>query len=452
MNWNRYLGRLNVGQQSAFQTLRHRFSDEEIQGILIYALSVESSPQDQARTQHDLNVLTNIELKAIRILRGSPDVSDGLTKSDGSQGDGHLPLNRTSEIDFWCTYCLPPRHFKRKDSWARHEREKHGEHTYPCMPNGAVESTEHGLVCAICRTRDPDEIHLNKHNIGLCGNPLSKHVCKRRIDLVKHLNIDHGVPNGQRLAEDWKRAPDKKAWACGFCVSYFPQFMDRINHIHTEHYARGEHIRSWDLVKVIQGLLCQPRLSDTWSAYLLARYPSAIPDVTWHTSVVNSLQGRLEMDEESPDILVAAAFDQSNLGLGCSGIEPQSFILDADHGLMDVDDRSPQTSIAPQDFSQYYKGSDTSHESRSSKMDMGGSPKFDDLYLDLESTERSTQAFEPPIHQTSRRSGQLFNDTVPLDPPVNLEEEVLCPRFFEDAYCEVDVGMNDQIDEADGNQ
>ena len=435
---NGYLGRPNEEQQSAFQTL-HRFSHEKIQCFLIYARSVESPPKDQARTQHDLDILTNKELDAIRILQNYPDVSASLIKSDGSQGEGHLILNRTPKVDFWCTYCSPPRHFKRKDSWARHEREKHEEHTYPCMPNGAVESTEHGLVCAICRTRDPDEIHLNKHNIGLCGNPFSKHVCKRRIDLVKHLNVDHGVPNGQRLAEDWKRAPDKKAWACGFCVSYFPQFMDRINHIHTEHYTRGEHIRSWDPVKVIQGLLCQPRLSDTWSAYLLARYPSALPGVTWHASVVNSLQGRLEMDEESPDILVAAAFDQSNLGFGCFGSGPLPFIVDA---LMDVDDlpsQFPQTSIAPHDSSQYYNGSDTSHESGSARMDMAGSPNLDDLYLDSASTEPATQTYEPPIHQTSRRSSQLFNCTVPLDNLVNREEEVLSPGFFYDAFCEWNV-------------
>lgn len=321
---------------------------------------------------------------------------------------------------------------------------------YPCMPNGAVESTEHGPVCAICRTRDPDDIHLNKHNIGLCGNPLWTHVCKRRIDLIKHLNTAHGVPNGQRLAEDWKRAPDKKAWACGFCVSYFPQFMDRINHIHTEHYARGEHIRSWDPVKVIQGLLCQPRLSDTWSAYLLARYPSPLPDVTWHASVVNSLQGRLEMDEESPNILVAAAFDQSNLGFGCFGSGPLPFIVDADQDSMDVDDMPshfPQTSLAPQDSSQYYNGSDTSHESESSKMDMAGSPSFDDWCLDSESTERPTQKLEPSIHQTSRRSSQQLDDTVPLDDLVNIDE-----GYFDAAFDEADAGMNDQIDEADGNQ
>lgn len=447
---NRYLGRLDEEQETALQTL-HRFSNEKIQCFLIYARSIECPPQDQPRTQHRLDVLTIEELDAIGILRDCPDVSAGLVPRDGSQNDGNSTPNGTPKIDSWCTYCSPPRHFKRKDGWARHEREKHEEHVYPCMPNGAFEITEHGLICAICKTIDPDDIHLDKHNIGLCGNPLSTHVCKRRIDLVKHLNIDHGVPNGQRLAEDWKRAPDKKAWACGFCVNYFPQFMDRINHIYTEHYAQGEHIRSWDPVKVIQGLLCQPRLSETWSAYLLARYPSGLPDITWHASVVNTLQGRLEMDEESPNILVAAAFDQSNLSSGCLGSGPLSSIVDTDQDLMDVDDmpsQFPQTSIAPQNSSQYYNGSDTSHESGSSKIDVAGSPDFDDLYLDSDSTERSTQSFEPPIHQTSRRLSQQLNDTGPLDDLENFEERFLYPesfgpKFFDDAIGEANAWMND---------
>ncbi|MCJ1429744.1 hypothetical protein MMC29_007659 [Sticta canariensis] len=437
---NGHLGRPNEEQHSALQTL-HRFSNEVIQWFLIYARSVEYPPQDQPSTQHKQDVLTDKELDAIRILRRYPDVSAALIPSNGSQGDGHSTPNRIPNIVSWCTYCSPPRQFKRKDSWARHEREMHEEHRYPCMPNGAVESTEHGLVCAICRTKDPDDIHLNKHNIGLCGNPSSTHVCTRRRDLVKHLNTDHGVPNGQRLAEDWKRAPDKRAWACGFCVSYFPQFMDRINHIHTEHYARGEHIGSWDPVKVIQGLLCQPRLNEKWSAYLLAGYPSPLPDVTWHASVVNSLQGRLEMEKEPPNILVAAAFDQSNLRFGCLGSELLPSIIDADQDPMDVDMPShfPQTSIAPQDSSQHYNRSNTSHESGSSKMDMAGSPDFHDLCLDSESTERSTQHLEPPIHQTSRRSSQQLNETVLLDDLVDTEEVPFDSRFFDEAYGEANA-------------
>lgn len=91
---NGYLGRPNEEQQSALQTL-HRFSNEEIQCFLIYARSVESPPQDQPRTQHDLDVLTYKELDAIRILRRYPDVSAGRIPSDGSQGDGHSTPNRT---------------------------------------------------------------------------------------------------------------------------------------------------------------------------------------------------------------------------------------------------------------------------------------------------------------------------------------------------------------------
>lgn len=440
---NENLGCLNEEQETALQTLR-RFSNDAIQWFLVYARSVESPPRDKQRdkqrTQLHANFLSNEELDAICVLRHCPDVlmSAGVNPRDGSQNAGLSTPNGTDKITCWCTYCSPPRRFKRKDGWARHEREKHEEHEYPCMPNGAIEFTEQGPVCAICKTKDPDKVHLDKHNIGSCiGTHLSTQVYKRRIDLVNHLKLRHEISNGQGLAEDWKRAPNKQAWACGFCVNYFPHRMDRVNHIYAEHYAQGADMRNWDPVKVIQGLLRQPRLWDKWSEHLLARYSSAPPELTWHASVVGSLQKRLEMGEESPDVLVAAAYDQSSLGPSVLGSGPMSFNADTDVDLIAVDAmpyQFPQTSISPPDFSYNYNGSDTSHEPGSSDMDMADSSIVDDSYLDAESTKHSIQMPKPPIYQTSRPSSQQRNDNVPLDDVKDDDEWLAGAGYFDEAY------------------
>lgn len=410
---NGYLECLNKEQETALQTL-HRFSNEAIQGLLIYARSTDSPPQDQLRTPHCQDVLAKEELDAIWILRNCPDdlISARVNPKYDSQ-NGLSNSNRPPRIISWCTYCSPPRPFKTKDGWARHERETHEEHVYPCMLNGAIETMEHGPICAICKTIDPDDIHLDKHNRGLCSFST-----KRRVDLVNHLKVRHGVSNGKRLAEDWKRAPGKKAWACGFCVKCFSQSMDRINHIYAEHYAQRADMHSWDAVKVIQGLLRQPRLLDTWSDYLRARCSSSssTPELTWNDSIVTSLQKRLEMGEESPEILVAAAYDQSNLSPDVSGREPMSSSVDKVVDLTAVDItpyQFPQTSVTPPSPSYSCDRSDTPHEP-GSDTEMTEFSIVDDSYLDAESMERPIQTFEDDIYQPSWRLTQRLNDDPPL--------------------------------------
>lgn len=427
---------LNKEQQIALQTLR-KFPSEAVQCFLIYCRSIESPPQDQLRTQHCPEVLTKEELEAIWILRDCPDnlVSGSIKPTDGSWNNELSTSNRTPKITSWCTDCSPPRSFKGKDGWARHEREKHEEHVYPCMPNGAIEATAQGPICALCKMPDPDENHLDEHNIQSCiGNPSSAHVYKRRIDLVNHLKLSHRVSKGQLLAEDWKRAPDKKAWACGFCISFFPQFMDRINHIYAEHYAQGADMRSWDPVKVIQGLLRQPRLADAWSEHLLARYPSAPPELTWHAFALKPLQRRLEMGAESPEILVATAYDQSNLGPDFWASEPMSFSVDTDVNLMAENAkmcRFPHSTMASQDFNYCYNRSDIPHEPGSSSMVIAELPSISDSYLDAEPTD-STETFGPPFNQTAQGSIHQLDDGVRLDNAMGTDEAVSLHEFFDE--------------------
>lgn len=438
---NKYLDCLNKGQETALQIL-NRFSTESIQSFLVYARSVKTPPQDQLQIQHRQVILTNEELDAISILRDCSDnlISAGVNPGDESQDHGLSTSDGTSKIASWCTYCSPRREFKSKAGWARHEKETHEEHLYPCMPEGATEITERGTLCAICKTREPDEFHLDEHNVTLCiGSHSPIRVYKRRIDLVNHLKLRHGASNGQDLAENWKRAPDKKAWACGFCVEFLPGFVDRINHIYAKHYTQGADMHSWDPAKVIHGLLRQPCLEDTWSKYLLVRHPSPRPEVTWDSSVVKSLQSRLEMSEEPPDILVAAAYDQSNLGLGFIGTGPVTFSTDTNMESMACDaipDQFPPTYKAPPDSSHDYNRSDSYQEPGSSDMDMAEFSNVNGPYLNVESMERSTPTFEPHINQLSQPSNQQLNDNETLGDVMD-EDGFLSPNFFDEAFGDV---------------
>lgn len=214
----------------------------------------------------------------------------------------------------FCTYCARP--FRTKDGWSRHENEDHESHCFPCIPNGSVEIRGSGPECSICKTPNPDESHINMHQLAPClSKPLSGREFKRRGDLVSHLR-SHGVTDGSGLglAEQWKRTSDRKAWACGFCVRIFFQRMDRINHIYNQHWSNGATISSWNPSLVIQGLLLQPLLSSRWLESLSNDTMFDSSKITWHSSVIKDLQRRLELAEEHPENLVAAAYEQSSLG------------------------------------------------------------------------------------------------------------------------------------------
>lgn len=232
--------------------------------------------------------------------------------SDAHQGDKISPSDEGVQATCWCTYCA--RSFRTKDGWSRHEKEDHENHVYSCMPTGPVEIRGRGVECSICRAPNPDEGHLNMHQLARClEKSVSDREYKRRNDLVSHLR-SHGVSNGLDLAKRWRRNPNRKAWACGFCVTLFSQRMDRINHIYNQHWTDGMNMNHWNPSMVIQGLLLQPLLSSKWSEFLSKGYMLDTSKITWHSSVIDALQRRLEVAEEAPESLVAAAYALSSLG------------------------------------------------------------------------------------------------------------------------------------------
>lgn len=229
------------------------------------------------------------------------------TPSDVHQSGTMSLSGKGVQVVCWCTYCS--RDFRTKDGWSRHEKEAHENHVYLCMPDGPVEIRGRGPECSICGTPNPDEDHLNTHQLARClEKSVSSREYKRRCDLVSHLS-GHGAPNCLGLAEQWKRTPPRKARACGFCVRIFFQRMDRINHIYNEHWINGANMSDWNPSMVIQGLLLQPLLRSRWSEFLSKDFMFDPSKITWHPSIIKDLQRRLEVVEEPPETLVAAAYD-----------------------------------------------------------------------------------------------------------------------------------------------
>ncbi|KAL8693359.1 MAG: hypothetical protein Q9218_001796 [Villophora microphyllina] len=209
-----------------------------------------------------------------------------------------------------CTRC--ERSFRSMQTWSRHEKEDHEDISFPCMPDGAIEITIHGRQCALCG-QEPTEEHLRTHNIEQCTH--SKHVFKRSYELRKHLET-HGFAKKSRqsdvLVSKWQRVPDKQAWSCGYCKGLFPSLADFHKHVAVEHYEQGE-TREWDHTKVILGLLSQDHIAASWERLLAARFKVeallAGLSCKWSKSRIASLQTRLELGQEPPDVLTEAALD-----------------------------------------------------------------------------------------------------------------------------------------------
>ncbi|KAL9589047.1 MAG: hypothetical protein Q9203_002159 [Teloschistes exilis] len=192
-----------------------------------------------------------------------------------------------------CTRC--DKSFRSMQTWSRHEKEDHEDISFPCMPEGAIEFTIHGRQCALCG-QTPTEEHLSRHNIDHCTQ--SKNVFKRGYELRKHLET-HGFAKKSRqsdvLLQKWQRVP-----------------ADFHKHVAVEHYERGE-TREWDHTKVILGLLSQEHIAASWERLLAATFKvealRAGLSCKWSKSRITTLQTRLELGQEPPEVLAEAALD-----------------------------------------------------------------------------------------------------------------------------------------------
>lgn len=187
---------------------------------------------------------------------------------------------------------------------------KEHDTVWPCMPYGQFEHAESGLICALCGLKDPNESHMAGHSTGDCGNTTKVRSVSRRVNLEKHLLQSHAVSDDRTrgLANKWKRTLRKKYFACGFCICIFATIHEQLNHIDTDHFKTGQEIMEWSATKVIRGLLLSPKVASSFQ-YMLLSDPHAIgQDLHWDWHMIEGLQRRLEMAEDTPETLALEAY------------------------------------------------------------------------------------------------------------------------------------------------
>ena len=202
----------------------------------------------------------------------------------------------------WCIVCENPKAITTCDGWKRHMKEH--EAIFSCMPQGPMQASDLGPQCILCGSFSPDQEHLDAHSVQQCITKCRTYT--RKANLVKHLKEVHGIQDGSALAETWRIAFQKRYFSCGFCIILFDNVNDQLNHIDIDHFRRSEDICSWEMTKVIKGLLLQPGVDIAWHE-ISANYAES--GFSWDTSCTRDLQLRLELAEEAPDNLATAVFN-----------------------------------------------------------------------------------------------------------------------------------------------
>ena len=220
-----------------------------------------------------------------------------------------------TSIKYWCTVCEPPRPYKNHDDWMKHEKEH--ETTYICMFCELGRVTNQGYICALCLTRNPDEIHFERHDIQSYAQFMPQsYSCKRRSDLVRHLSDHHGISGtneSRSIAGKWKHTIKKQAWSCGFCGNFFSSLHDRLKHLRKVHFDRNECIHEFNATKAIRGLLLEPRMAKAWKQKM-ETLPENQSELVWDNASLKLLRTKLEIgpsDDNEAEALVEAAYAAS---------------------------------------------------------------------------------------------------------------------------------------------
>lgn len=219
-------------------------------------------------------------------------VTDGLSRYQ-PDWSVNSPRSIKPENHYWCTVCEEPNSYKDSGNWKKHE--KAHETIFVCGLEDAAGSSNAG------------QSHASK--------PFT---CKRRDIMVNHLNRLHGVLDTQRgrdLADQWRHTMKKQAWSCGFCISFFSTFQDRLKHIDNEHFRKHQSIDDWDPNKVILGLLQQPKMEKIWKTRMASLPHWVHPeDLVWDRATAKDLRTTLEIgpaDDHHANTLADTAYSAS---------------------------------------------------------------------------------------------------------------------------------------------
>ena len=234
--------------------------------------------------------------------------SDGRLTAPESQSSTH-----GARHERWCTTREHKNAFTTYGGFAKHENEH--DNYYVFLPQGPIENTPWGPQCALCEATNPSKAHLREHNTlkydGWIGKPITRSRRGNFEELLrKHNTSEEKI---KVLLNKWRKDPEKKAYACGFCVRLFRTLPDRTSHIDREHYAKGEHIRDWNDTLVIKGLLLQQELLQECLRLFNPVDPTLVETkISWPPSAIEDLQLRLELRQERAKDLAIDVFRKAS--------------------------------------------------------------------------------------------------------------------------------------------
>ncbi|PGH37049.1 hypothetical protein GX50_00032 [[Emmonsia] crescens] len=144
---------------------------------------------------------------------------------------------------FQCTFCADS--FTTKYDWQRHEKSLHlALEKWTCSPQGGAITINGAVVCAFCKSPNPDADHLESHNFNSCQEKsIQERTFYRKDHLSQHLRLMHSVKFGAWM-ESWKSATTEIRSRCGFCSSIFNTWKERVDHL-TAHFKAGTDMSQW---------------------------------------------------------------------------------------------------------------------------------------------------------------------------------------------------------------
>ena len=262
-------------------------------------------PKQEVSAAIDLN-------KSHRPLPPLPrSLSDSPVATPGSKPQS---CTREAKHERWCTTREHKNPIASYRGFAKHENEH--DNYYVFLPHGPIEKTPWGQQqCALCEETNPSKAHLQHHNILKYAGRLGEPDTRSRRGNFEELLKKHKTSNEKikELLQKWRKVGQKKAYSCGFCITTFRKLSDRTSHIDREHYAKGKHIDDWNDTFVIKGLLLQQDVKEECLKYFHPVDPTVMEtEISWPPSVIDNLQLRLELREETPQALAVDVFRQAS--------------------------------------------------------------------------------------------------------------------------------------------
>jgi hypothetical protein len=147
---------------------------------------------------------------------------------------------------FECTFCTET--FRTKHDWQRHEKSLHlSLERWVCSPEGGkAVNPENGLMsCVYCGEANPDEAHIESHNLlGCTERTLEERTFYRKDHLRQHLKLVHHVKFLPWSMDKWRVTSPQIRSRCGFCGIVMDSWSIRVDHL-AEHFKTGNTMADW---------------------------------------------------------------------------------------------------------------------------------------------------------------------------------------------------------------